>query len=143
MKVELYIEKDRFDTFFRWINRISLGIYSTPPVRFSHRIEDIKDPLKVSLDSREYTLIKDIESDIKEIQRTHGPFEIDFSPENTATHLLAIHDVLREAERKDLVTEVVYSALQIALQMPDITPTEAMVIAEHEWLGIRGADDDL
>lgn len=143
MKVELYIEKDRFDTFFRWINRISLGIYSTPPVKFSHRIEDIKDPLKVSLDSREYTLIKDIESDIKEIQRTHGPFEIDFSPENTATHLLAIHDVLREAERKDLVTEVVYSALQIALQMPDITPTEAMVIAEHEWLGIRGADDDL
>jgi hypothetical protein len=143
MKVELYIEKDRFDTFFRWINRISLGIYSSPPVRFSHRIEDIKDPLKVSLDSREYTLIKDIESDIKEIQRTHGPFEIDFSPENTATHLLAIHDVIREAERKDLVTEVVYSALQIALQMPDITPTEAMVIAEHEWLGIRGADDDL
>lgn len=143
MKVELYIEKDRFDTFFRWINRISLGIYSTPPVKFSHRIEDIKDPLKVSLDSREYTLIKDIEKDIKEIQKTHGPFEIDFSPENTATHLLAIHDVLREAERKDLVTEVVYSALQIALQMPDITPTEAMVIAEHEWLGIRGADDDL
>jgi hypothetical protein len=143
MKVELYIEKDRFDTFFRWINRISLGIYSTPPVRFSHRIEDIKDPLKVSLDSREYTLIKDMESDIKEIQKTHGPFEIDFTPENTATHLLAIHDVLREAERKDLVTEVVYSALQIALQMPDITPTEAMVIAEHEWLGIRGADDDL
>jgi len=143
MKVELYIEKDRFDTFFRWINRISLGIYSTPPVRFSHRIEDITDPLKVSLDSREYTLIKDMESDIKEIQKTHGPFEIDFTPENTATHLLAIHDVLREAERKDLLTEVVYSALQIALQMPDITPTEAMVIAEHEWLGIRGADDDL
>ena len=143
MKVELYIEKDRFDTFFRWINRISLGIYSTPPVRFSHRIEDITDPLKVSLDSREYTLIKDMESDIKEIQKTHGPFEIDFTPENTATHLLAIHDVLREAERKDLITEVVYSALQIALQMPDITPTEAMVIAEHEWLGIRGADDDL
>lgn len=143
MKVELYIEKDLFDTFYRWINRISLGIYSTPPVRFSHRLEDIKDPLKVSLDSREYTLIKDIETDIKEIQKTHGPFEIDFSPTNTATHLLGIHDVLREAERKDLVTEVVYSALQVALQMPDITPTEAMVIAEHEWLGIRGSDDDL
>lgn len=143
MKVELYIEKDRFDTFFRWINRISLGIYSTPPVRFSHRMEDITDPLKVSLDSREYTLIKDIQHDIEEIQKSHGPFEIDFSPDNTATHLLAIHDVLREAERKDLVTEVVYSALQIALQMPDITPTEAMVIAEHEWLGIRGSDDDL
>ena len=139
MKVELYIEKEEYDIFYRWINRISLGIYSTAPVRFSHRIEDIEDPLKVSLDSREYTLIKDIE----EIQKMHGPIEIDFSPVNTATHLLAIHDVIREAERKDLVTEVVYSALQIALQMPDITPTEAMVIAEHEWLGIRGADDDL
>lgn len=143
MKVDLYIEKDNFDMFFRWVNRIGLGIYSSPPVRFSHRIEDIKDPLKISLDSREYTLIKDLEHDIEEIQKTHGPFEIDFSPENTATHLLAIHDVLREAMRKDLVTEVVFSALQIALQMPDITPTEAMVIAEHEWLGIRGADDDL
>ena len=143
MKVELYIEKEEYDIFYRWINRISLGIYSTAPVRFSHRIEDIGDPLKVSLDSREYTLIKDIQHDIEEIQKSHGPFEIDFSPDNTATHLLAIHDVLREAERKDLVTEVVYSALQIALQMPDITPTEAMVIAEHEWLGIRGADDDL
>ena len=143
MKVELYIEKEEYDVFYRWINRISLGIYSTAPVRFSHRIEDIEDPLKVSLDSREYTLIKDIQTDIEEIQKMHGPIEIDFSPVNTATHLLAIHDVIREAERKDLVTEVVYSALQIALQMPDITPTEAMVIAEHEWLGIRGADDDL
>lgn len=143
MKVELYIEKDEYDIFYRWINRISLGIYSTAPIRFSHRIEDIKDPLKVSLDSREYTLIKDIQTDIEEIQRTYGEIEIDFSPVNTATHLLVINDIIREAERKDLLTELVYSALQIALQMPDITPTEAMVIAEHEWLGIRGADDDL
>ena len=62
MKVELYIEKEEYDIFYRWINRISLGIYSTAPVRFSHRIEDIGDPLKVSLDSREYTLIKDIQT---------------------------------------------------------------------------------
>ena len=69
MKVELYIEKEEYDIFYRWINRISLGIYSTAPVRFSHRIEDIGDPLKVSLDSREYTLIKDIQTDIEEIQK--------------------------------------------------------------------------
>lgn len=138
MKVTVYIEKNDFDEFFKWMNRIGLGIYSTPTVNFSHREEDIQDPLRVTLDSREYTLIKDVKKDIEDIQKTHGPLELDFSPVSTASHLLIIQDVLREAERKDLLTEVVFSAIQVALQLPDITPTEAIVMAEHEWLGIRG-----
>lgn len=138
MKVTVYIEKNDFDEFFKWMNRIGLGIYSTPTVKFSHREEDIQDPLKVALDSREYTLIKDVKKDIEDIQKMHGPLEIDFSPVSTASHLLIIQDVLREAERKDLLAEVVFSAIQVALQLPDISPTEAIVMAEHEWLGIRG-----
>jgi hypothetical protein len=138
MKVTVYIEKNDFDEFFKWMNRIGLGIYSTPTVKFSHREEDIQDPLKVTLDSREYTLIKDVKKDIEDIQKMHGPLEIDFSPVSTASHLLIIQDVLREAERKDLLAEVVFSAIQVALQLPDISPTEAIVMAEHEWLGIRG-----
>jgi len=138
MKVTVYIEKNDFDEFFKWMNRIGLGIYSTPPINFSHREEDIQDPLKVTLDSREYTLIKDVKKDIEDIQKLHGPLEIDFSPVCTASHLLVIQDVLREASRKDLLAEVVFSAIQVALQLPDISPTEAIVMAEHEWLGIRG-----
>jgi hypothetical protein len=141
MKVIVYIEKNDFDEFFKWMNRISLGIYSSATVNFSHREEDIQDPLKVSLDSREYTLIKDIQQDIEDIQKTHGPLEIDFSPESTASHLLIIQDVIREAERRDLLTEVVYAALQVALQLPGITPAEAIVIAEQEWLGLHGEED--
>jgi hypothetical protein len=141
MKVIVYIEKNDFDEFFKWMNRISLGIYSSATVNFSHREEDIQDPLKVSLGSREYTLIKDIQQDIEDIQKTHGPLEIDFSPESTSSHLLIIQDVIREAERRDLLTEVVYAALQVALQLPGITPAEAIVIAEHEWLGLHGEED--
>lgn len=137
MKVTVYIEKDDFDRFFKWMNRIGLGVYSTPPVAFFNTEKDIQDPLKILLDSREYTLIKDVKKDIEDIQKNLGPLELDFSPECTASHLLVIQDVLREAERKDLLPELVYTAIQIALQLPEITPTEVIVIAEHECLGIR------
>lgn len=138
MKITVYIEKDSFDEFFKWMNRISLGIYSTPPVKFSHRLDGFQDPLRVSLDSREYTLIKDVEQDIEDIQKSYGPMEIDFSPVSTQSHLLIIQDVLREASRMDVLNEIVFTALQVASQLPGITPTEAIVIAENEWLGFRG-----
>jgi hypothetical protein len=137
MKVTVYIEKNDFDEFFKWMNRISLGHIASPPVRFSHCSEDIKDPLRVSLEAREYTLIKDVERDIDDIQKTYGPFEIDFSPESTSSHLLIIQDILREADRQDLKNEIVYTALQAALHIPGITPAEAMVIAEREWLALE------
>lgn len=137
MKVAIYIEKNNFDEFLKWMNRIKMGIYSTPAVNFSHTAINMQDPLLITLDTREYTLIKDVEEDIKNIQKVYGPFEIDFSPVSTESHLLIIQDVLREAQRKDLLVEVVFSAIQIALQIPDITPSEAIIVAEHEWLGVR------
>jgi hypothetical protein len=134
MKVTIYIEKNDFDDFFKWMNRIKLGLFSTPKVNFSHRQEVIADPLRITLDEREYTLIKDVEKDIKDIQSAYGPIEIDFSPESTVNHLLVIRDVLRESERNDVAAEVVFTAIQAAQQVPGISPTEAMVIAEREWL---------
>jgi hypothetical protein len=134
MKVTIYIEKNDFDEFFKWMNRIKLGLFSTPKVNFSHRHEVIADPLRITLDEREYTLIKDVEKDIKDIQSAYGPIEIDFSPESTVNHLLVIRDVLRESERNDVAAEVVFTAIQAAQQVPGISPTEAMVIAEREWL---------
>jgi hypothetical protein len=138
MKVDLYIEKKDFDQFFTWMNRIALGIYSTPRVKFSHRIDDIQDPLRVSLDTREYTLIRDVKRDIDKIQKTYGPMDLDFSPISTHSHLLIIGDVLREADRQDRSSEVVYTALQLMQQIPGVTPTEAMTIAEREWL-VKGS----
>lgn len=142
MKITVYIEKSEFDDFFKWFNRISLGIYSTPTVKYSHLQEDIEDPLKVTLDSREYTLIQDIEKDLDDIQNTYGPLEIDFSPTSTGNNLLVIQDILKEADRFDLRNEVVYTALQVCQQLPDITPIESMIIAEREWLGPRQEEED-
>ena len=135
MKVTIYIEKNDFDDFFKWMNRIKLGLFSTPKVNFSHRQEVIADPLRITLDEREYTLIKDVERDIKDIQSAYGPIDIDFSPASTSTHLLTIKDILREAARNDLMPEVVYTAMQVVQQISGITPSEAMIVAEREWLG--------
>ena len=142
MKVTVYIEKTDFDVFYQWLNRISLGAYSTPPIKFSNRQEDIQDPLSLSLDPREYTLIKDVERDIEEIQKTYGPIDIDFTPESTGNNLLIIQDILREATRKDLQSEIIYTALQVIQQLPDLNPIEAMIIAEREWLGTRESTDE-
>lgn len=134
MKVTVYIEKNDFDDFFKWMNRINLGLFSTPPVAFSHREEDIKDPLNVSLDSREYAIIRDVRKDIEEIQKLYGPIDIDFSPQSTQSHLLLIQDIMRQASRHDLANEVVYAALMVMKQLPDISPVEAIIIAEREWI---------
>lgn len=142
MKITIYIEKSDFDDFYKWMNRISLGSYSTPKVKFSNREEDIQDPLKISLDAREYTLIKDVEQDIEEIQKTYGPIDIDFTPECTSNNLLIIQDILRESERKDLQPEVVYTALQVMQQLGDLSPIEALIIAEREWLGYRDSTNE-
>jgi hypothetical protein len=141
MKITVYIEKSDFDEFFKWMNRLNLGIFSTPPVEFSHRESDIQDPLKILLDSRDYSLIRDTRQDIEELQNTYGSFEIDFSPESAQGHLLVIQDIIREAQRRDLLNEVVFTALQVATQIRDITPAESMIVAEREWLKI--SQDDL
>lgn len=137
MKVTIFIEKKDFDEFFKWMNRIDKGIIVSPPVRFSHRLEGIRDPLRVSLDSYEYALIQNVESDIEDIQKAYGPITLDYSPLTTSSHLLIIKDVARKAEREDLLPEVIYLALKAAIKIPGLTPTEAIVIAENESLRIK------
>ena len=135
MKVTIYIEKKDFDSFFRWVKQLELGILSTPPVTFSHNQDDIKDPLKVSLDTNVYYLITDAQEDLKNINTSVGPFSISYEPDTEESHLQRIKESLRKAKREDLEIELVYSALAVMKDLPDITPSEAIIIAERNLLG--------
>ena len=135
MKVTVYISKKDFDAFFRWIKQLELGILSSPPVNFSHLENDIQDPLKVSLDTHVYYLITDAQEDLKQIDSSVGPFSIDYEPDSEEYHLQVIKEGLRKAKREDLELELVYSALAIMRDLPNITPSEAIIIAEKTLLG--------
>ena len=135
MKVTVYISKKDFDSFFRWIKQLELGILSSPPVNFSHLENDIQDPLKVSLDTHVYYLITDAQEDLKQIDSSIGPFSIDYEPDSEEYHLQVIKEGLRKAKREDLELELVYSALAIMRDLPNITPSEAIIIAEKTLLG--------
>ena len=76
MKVTIYIAKKDFDAFFRWVRRLEIGILSSPPVAFSHIEDDIKDPLRVSLDTDIYYLITDAQDDLEIIKKAVGDIEI-------------------------------------------------------------------
>ncbi len=135
MKVTVYISKKDFDAFFRWVKQLELGILSSPLVKFSHQENDIQDPLRVSLDTHVYYLINDAQEDLKQIDSSVGPFSIDYEPDSEEYHLQVIKEGLRKAKREDLELELVYSALAVMRDLPNITPSEAIIIAEKTLLG--------
>ena len=135
MKVSIYIKKSNFDNFYRWIQQLNLGMLSTPTVEFSHIQNEIEDPLRVTLDSREYYLITDAKEDLKEIEKIYGPMAINYEPENDKVHLQRIKEAMRNADREDLTLELVYMSLAIMKDLPDITVSEAIIIAERNLLG--------
>jgi hypothetical protein len=135
MKVTIYIAKNDFDAFFRWVKQLELGILSTPPITFSHNHYDIKDPLKVSLGTDVYYLITDAQEDLKNIDTSVGPFSIDYESDTEEAHLQRIKESLRKAKREDLEIELVYSALAVMKDIPNITPSEAIILAERTLLG--------
>ena len=135
MKVTIYIAKNDFDAFFRWVKQLELGILSTPPIAFSHKQEDIEDPLRVSLDTSVYYLITDAQEDLKNIDTSVGPFSIDYESDTEEAHLQRIKESLRKAKREDLEIELVYSALATMKDIPNITPSEAIIIAGRTLLG--------
>jgi len=135
MKVTIYIEKNDFDKFFRWVKQLEYGALSSPPVQFSNIQNDIKDPLRVSLESSVYYLITDAQEDLRNIDTSIGPFNVNYEPDNDAEHLQRIKECLRKAKREDLELELVYSALSTMKDLPDLTPSEAIIIAERNLLG--------
>lgn len=134
MEVIIYIEKNDFDEFLKWVRKLRRGTLSSPPIMFSHLEKDIKDPLKVSLDRYEYCLISDVKEDLRNIERIHGPIDLTFEPDTQAEHLQRIKESLRNAKREDQQIQLIYAALQTMKELPDLTPTEAIIIAERSLL---------
>lgn len=137
MKVSLYIEKTDFDAFFVWTNRLNKGIIAPPAVKYSHKKDDIEDPIHLSLFMDEYALIQDTEKNIEDIQKTWGDIDILYYPESLENDKILMGDMLRNATRHDALVDLVASSIELAMFIPGITPLEAMIIAEREW-GIIG-----
>ena len=135
MKVTIYISKKDFDAFFRWVKQLEYGILSAPPVDFSHAEYEIRDPLKVSLDSSEYYLITDAKEDLEDIRNTYGNLDFNYESDTQEIHLQRIKECVRRAAREDLEVELVYSALKTMKELPTLTPGEAMIVAEKSMFG--------
>jgi hypothetical protein len=134
MKINLYIEKRDFDNFFIWMNRLSQGVISTPLAKYSHHKEDVEDPLQVSLSQDEYSIIQNNERNVEVINKSWGSMEVIYQPNFPDGDKIMMADILRNASRYDLGVQVVNTAIELASQIPGITPLEALIISEREWL---------
>ena len=136
MKVSLYIEKKDFDGFFVWMNRLKSGVLIPPPVFYIHTRNSLRDPLQVYLSPDEYNLIQDAEKNLEDIQEMWGNLEIQYDPRPLNDDKIMMADILRNAQRYDMGVDVVNTAIELAMQIPGITPLEAMIISEKEWLNV-------
>ncbi len=133
MTVRLYIEKSHFDAFYTWLNQIKSGILTTPTCVFSNVSNDLENPLQVTLHPDEYAMIQDTQEDLEILRKNIGKIT-SFGEASTSEDVRLVRDVIRKSRRYDVEAEVVYTALEVMSEQIDITPGEAMVIAEREWL---------
>lgn len=134
LKVNIYIEKNDFDAFFKWVNRLHAGILVEKAVEYSTEMHGFEQPLVISLDPRTYHLLQDAESDAEEIKEIFGDFVTEYEPLSRSWEMRSLKDVLRNAKRYDLEIDVIYTALITIAEVPGLTPSEAMIIAEREWI---------
>ena len=133
MTVRLYIEKSHFDAFYTWLNQIKSGILTTPTCVFSNVSNDLENPLQVTLHPDEYAMIQDTQEDLDILRKNIGKIT-SFGEASTSEDVRLVKDVIRKSRRYDIEAEVVYTALEVMSEQIDITPGEAMIIAEREWL---------
>jgi hypothetical protein len=134
MKVNIYIEQKDFDKFFVWLNHIKQGAIESAPVDIQTTNENIKDPLMISLNPDEYYLIKDTESNIDNIRNIWGNLDVFYNTQPLEVDKIMINDIIKNAERWEVTADLITTALEIAMALPGITPLEAMIIAERQWL---------
>lgn len=143
LKVTIYIEKEDFDTFFQWINRLNHGILTTNTIKYSTQPEGFTSPLQLSLEPGMYHLMTDAETDLHSLKELYGDIDINFDPMSQSWEMRAIKDILRNARRYDLESEVAYTALITMMEVPSLTPSEAMIIAEREWITRKNDKQDI
>jgi hypothetical protein len=131
MRISLYIEHDDLDHFCKWVNRLSHGHIETAPVNFSHkRLVTFQDPLEIQLEANEYAVICDATEEAEKIAEMVGPMDIQFSPVDVDWQMSTIRSVMKNADRHNISTEVIYTSLRTMSELPTITPAEAMIMAE-------------
>jgi hypothetical protein len=135
MKVSIYIEKKEFNTFFVWVNRINQGIISKCPTQYSESSHSFREPVQILLTADEYAVIQDIEDDIKSLETELGG-ELVYTPEPLENDKIVINNILKNAQRHDVEADLVNTALELIGYIPGITPLEALIIAEREWLNV-------
>jgi len=136
MKASIYIEKRDFDTFVVWINRLNQGVLTSCPVRYETLAEGFSNPVHLLLDADEYAMLRDAERDLAKLQQCLGG-ELHFTPEPLETEKILMAGILRNAQRYDAEVDLVNAALEISMRLPGITPLEALVIAERDWVVVK------
>ena len=134
MKVTIYIERKNFDLFFTWLNRIAQGVVSQRPMQYQIVPEGFTQPLQISLTADEYAAIQDTEADLDRLQEEIGG-ELHFVPEPIDIEKIAASGLIKKAQRYDMLADVVMTALELSSFIPGLTPLEALVIADREWIG--------
>jgi hypothetical protein len=135
MKVSIFIEKDQFQDFFKWVNQINIGIIASTDIVYSHSSDNFEQPLQLFLEPEAYNLIEDARMDLAEMEKAYGKFDLEFEPLTHTWETRVIRDVVRNSSRHNKQTETIHAALQIISEMPGITPGEAMIIAERQVFG--------
>ena len=134
MKINLFIEHKDLGDFYSWVNRLSQGSIENSPIKFSHRIDEFNDPLCIQLNANEYAVILDAQDEAKRIAELAGPIDIKYSTVDKHWQTSTIRNVIKNAERHNVIVEVVFSALNTMIEIPSITPAEAMIIAEGNYI---------
>lgn len=134
MKAIIYIEKQDFDKFFNWLNRLKQGNLTPAPNYYSLNENDLEKPLQVLLNPDEFAIIQDAEKNIEDIKKEYGNLSILYKPESLIQEKIMMGDILRNAARHDCLVEVYNTAIELAMAIPGLTPLDALLIAEREWL---------
>jgi len=142
MKTSLYLEKDDFEEFLVWVNRLGQGVLSTCPVKYYYQHEKLKQPIQLLLESDEYAMMRDTERDLEELQKKAGNIDLIFKPMPTESDKILVQGILQNANRWDIAADIVVAAIEIGQELTDITPLEALIIAEREIMDAENEEDN-
>lgn len=132
MDVNIFLEEKDFNDFLVWMNRLEQGVIFPCPVKYYNTPNNLKNSLQLTLDADEYAMLKDAETDINDLMERLGISDIKFKPEPYDSDKLLISGIIKNAERWDLSIDVIMAAIEVAQKIKDITPLEAMIIAERD-----------
>lgn len=122
------------------MNRLKQGTLEPAPISYSLSTDDVERPLQILLNPDEFAIIQDAEKNIEDIKKSYGNLSILYSPESLLHEKIMMGDVLRNAIRHDCLVEVYNTAVELAMSIPGLSPLDALIIAEREWMPVASAN---